>query len=217
MCCCLSGDPVEDSKGRIKTFSPDGRVKFQTDMMNAPCVDCPNSCFWCFGQFVPFTMGITQYCLRKKVLEDDMKKYSCFQGYYTICCCIKAGSCNEDSCPDLCAFFEGCCCNCVAISASRAYTMEKYNLMSDPCDYRLIRINNCLQLLSFVCDILAIINGSFREIARLVDTIADLFYHTISGCMTAQVAHEVNYQLANPQADATPAEAYVAPQANAKY
>lgn len=33
MCCCISGEPVEDSKGKIKTFHPDGRAKFQTDMV----------------------------------------------------------------------------------------------------------------------------------------------------------------------------------------
>mgnify|MGYP003386238826 CR=1 FL=1 len=161
--------------------------------MHAPCVDCPYSCFWFCGQFLPFTMGCAQYSLRKKVLEDDMSKYSCFQGYYTICCCIKAGTCNEDSCPDFCAFMEGCFCNCVAISASRVYVMEKYNVSSDACDYRLIRINNCLQLISCFCDILAIIDGSFRQIARIIDHIADCFYHTISGCMTAQVRFESCY------------------------
>jgi len=132
--------------------------------------------------------------LRRKILHDDMSQYQCFQGYYTVCCCIKGGSCNEDQCPDFCAFLEGCFCNCVAISASRTYVMEKYDLASDPCDYRLIRINNCLQILALICNIIAIIDGKFRQIARLIDHIADLFYHIISGCMTAQVAHEVNYQ-----------------------
>lgn len=155
--------------------------------MNAPCVDCPTSCCWCLGQFIPFTMGCTQCALRRKVLEGDMSKYQCFQGYYTICCCIKGGSMNEDSCPDFCAFLEGCLCNCVAVSASRVYVMEKYNLTSDACDYRIIRINNCLQLLACVCDILAIFIDSLRQLARVIDNIADCFYHTVSGCMTAQV------------------------------
>jgi len=65
--------------------------------------------------------------------------------------------------------------------------MEKYNLASDPCDYRLIRINNCLQMLACICSVLAIIDDGFRQIADLINNIADLFYHTISGCMTAQV------------------------------
>jgi len=91
--------------------------------------------------------------------------------------------------------------------------MEKYNLASDACDYRLIRINNCLQMLACVCDILAIINGSFRDLAHIIDMIANLFYHTISGCMTAQVAYEIDYQLANPKSPAVAeAEVYAPPQ-----
>ena len=34
--------------------------------------------WWC-GQFIPFTMCCAQYFLRKKVLNDDMTKYSCCQ------------------------------------------------------------------------------------------------------------------------------------------
>lgn len=161
-----------------------------------------------------------QYFLRRKILNYDMSKYACFQGKFTFCCgAIQADSCGESNCPDFCAFVEGCCCNCFAVSASRIYVMEKYDLQSDPCDYRLIRINNCLQILSCLCDILAIIDGSFRQIARycfptpydflslsdnhltnsfffrIVDHIADLFYHAISGCMTAQVLHRLSLSL----------------------
>jgi hypothetical protein len=50
--------------------------------------------------------------------------------------------------------------------------------------------------LSCVCDILAIFIAELREVARIVDCIADLVYHCVSGCMTAQVAHEMNYQVA---------------------
>lgn len=31
--------------------------------------------------------------------------------------------------------------------------------------------------------------------------LADLFYHCVSGCMTAQVSHEVNYQIAQGNGD----------------
>lgn len=33
MCCIISGEPVEDVKGRIKTYPADGRQMFQTDMV----------------------------------------------------------------------------------------------------------------------------------------------------------------------------------------
>lgn len=80
------------------------------------------------------------------------------------------------------------------MSANRQYVMEEYNLESDPCDYRLIRINNCIQMLSCCCSILAMIDNSFNALAEIVNRIADLVYHTVSGCMTAQVAVEINYQ-----------------------
>ena len=60
--------------------------------------------------------GCTQYCLRRKVLKGDMSRYSCFQGYFTFCCCIKGGACCEDNCPNLCAFLEGCLCSKLSIS-----------------------------------------------------------------------------------------------------
>ena len=68
--------------------------------------------------------------------------------------------------------------------------MEKYDLRSDPCDYRLIRINNCLQMLSCICHMAALIIPDLRDLARILDLIADIFYHCVSGCMTAQVVHE---------------------------
>eukprot|EP01040_Poterioochromonas_malhamensis_P000427 gene427-460_t len=191
MCCLIPSDPIDDTTGKIRTFH--GQNTFQANMMEAPCAGGLSTCCWFLGQFLPFTCCVTQYCLRRKVLEYDMSKYTCCQGYFNICC-FKAGACGEESCPDLCLCCESCFCNSFAISASRMYVMEKYDLTSDPCDYRLIRINNCLQLLACVCNILAIFVDSLRECARIIDWIANLFYHCVSGCMTAQVAYEMDYQ-----------------------
>mmetsp|Transcript_16031 Transcript_16031/g.16148 ORF Transcript_16031/g.16148 Transcript_16031/m.16148 type:complete len:212 (-) Transcript_16031:167-802(-) len=193
MCCIFSSDPVEDPTGRLKTFQGQN---FQTTMMAAPCANCPSSCCWFTCQFIPFTSCCTQYFLRRKVLDGDMSKYSCFQGY-SDCCCIRAGSLGEQNCPDCCLCLEACCCNCIAVSASRIYVMEQYNLGSDPCDYRLINFNNCIQALACICNILAMFIPDLREIARIIDCIADCVYHTVSGCMTAQTAYEVDYQKTN--------------------
>jgi len=83
-------------------------------------------------------------------------------------------------------------CNGFAVSASRLTTMDRYSLHPDPCDYRLIRLNNCLQVLACVCDILALFDRNLRQLARIIDCIANLFYYSLSGCMTAQTAHEIN-------------------------
>jgi hypothetical protein len=44
MCCIISGEPIEATNGRIKTFH--GRNYFQTDMLNAPCADGCNTFLW---------------------------------------------------------------------------------------------------------------------------------------------------------------------------
>lgn len=183
---------MEDRSGRVVIFGQEGRSLFQTDMMHAPCIDCPRSGLWFFGQFFPCTMGCTQYMLRKKVLGGDMTKYRCFQGYASICC-IKAGACQEESCPEFCLCLEACLCTCAAVSGSRNYTMGMYNLASESCDYRLIRINNCIQLLACCCDIMGMYDENIRGFAAIVDFVASLVYHTISGCMTAQVAYQMDY------------------------
>ena len=178
-------------------------------MCKACCVDGHKSCLWCCFQFIPCTSPCTQYCLRSKVLDGDMKKYSCFQGQFSFCCgTIAAGKCSESSCPELCLCCESTCCNGAAVSASRMTVMDQYDLRSDPCDNRLLRFSNCLQWLSCICWVLAFIDGTFEECARIIDLIADIVYHTISGCMTAQVAYEIDYQKAQGnQGDAAYANA----------
>jgi len=190
MCCLISSEPIDDPTGRLKAIH--GSHKFQKDMLSAPYASC-SSFMWCCGQFIPFTSGCTQYLLRRKILDGDMENYRCFQGYFQFCF-IRGGNCGESQCPDLCAFAEGCCCNCFAVSASRFHMMDKYSLDSDPCDYRLIRINNCLQLLACLCNIVAIFVKEVRSLSSIIDRIADVFYHCVSGCMTAQTAFEKDYQ-----------------------
>ena len=86
--------------------------------------------------------------------------------------------------------------------------MDKYDLQSDPCDRRIIRFNNFMQVLSCICHILACIEPSFRDMAQLVDFIADLVFYTTAGCMFAQVNYEWN-ERAKLAADPPPP--YVAP------
>lgn len=117
-----------------------------------------------------------------------MTRYQCCQGYVNMCC-FKAGTCGEESCPNLCLCIESCICNGCAVSSTRIYVMDRYQLSSDPCDYRLIRINNCLQLLSCICDIAALIDRNLQTLAHIIDIAADLMYHAVSGCMTAQVCN----------------------------
>lgn len=91
----------------------------------------------------------------------------CFyvEGYY-MGCCKNRSCCGVSQCPSLCLCLEAHCCNFAAVSASRMLVMERYNLSSDPCDYTLIQINNCLQCLACVCSVLAVIGIPYaREFA----------------------------------------------------
>jgi len=69
--------------------------------------------------------------------------------------------------------------------------MDAKGLMSDPCDRRIIRCNNCMQLLACVCQILSIFCGELRELAQLIRCVADITYCTIQACFAAQINFEV--------------------------
>jgi len=70
--------------------------------------------------------------------------------------------------------------------------MDQKNLRSDPCDNRIIRFNNFMQLLSCVCQILAIFIEELREAADIIRIIAHLVYCATSGCMIAQMFRELD-------------------------
>jgi len=135
--------------------------------------------------------------LGHKALEGNMDAYICCQGYYDRMC-WKAGSVGDQGNP-CCLAIEGFCCMSCALSATRMYVMDKYDLQSDPCDRRIIRFNNFMQMLSCFCHILACFYPECSEMAQLVDLIADLVFYTTAGCMNAQV----NYELTQREKDGT--------------
>lgn len=156
--------------------------------------------------------------LRHKALDGNLDNYSCCQGYYD-CMCFKAGSIGDQGNP-ACLALEGCCCDSCAVSSTRMYVMDKYAISSDPCDRRIIRFNNCMQLLSCFCQILAIMDPSFRDLAELIRIIADIVYAITAACMNAQVHYELTQRekegTLEPVGEAGGAAAYAAaPKADA--
>lgn len=145
---------------------------------------------WCCATFL--CPCCSSFLTRYRVLEGDMSKYICCQGYLN-CGCFRGGSCGERSCPELCLALESCCCLGPSMSSSRMYVMDLHDLRPDPCDNRLIRFSNCLQMLSCVCHILAIFIEELREVAHLLQIVADLVFYTLLGCMAAQVNYEVDF------------------------
>ncbi|DAZ93958.1 TPA: hypothetical protein N0F65_001093 [Lagenidium giganteum] len=181
MCILCSSEPIEGDPRN------DRQGKFTVDMMSAPKTDpgcCLASCLCpCCAQIY----------IRRKALNYDMTKYSCCQGYMDgIMPCIKSGQCGEQSCPTCCLCLESFCCNGCAVSATRMMVMDRYDLRPDEMDNRIIRCNNCIQMFSVICDCLAICITELRDVAQILDCIAQCTYMSVQGCMTAQVNVELN-------------------------
>jgi len=200
VCCCFSGEPLtsEETKGgRGSNYAKyiNNVEKFQISMGDAPCKSCPCCCISGF----PLTFCCAQHHMRYKALNhvspgSGWDQYICCQGYMPACCCFNPGSCCESDFPRTCMCCEIICCPGLAVSSTRFLMMDHYNLAADECDNRLIRFNNCIQILSCFCHILAIFDRNFRELAQIIDLIADIVFFTTAGCMTAQVDYEIKYR-----------------------
>jgi len=79
--------------------------------------------------------------------------------------------------------------------------------MSDPCDNRLIRFNNCMQCCSCVCDCLACITRiqAVETAAHIFDLISCIVFSCTMGCMVAQANDECEHRqgLAEKKLDAS--------------
>mmetsp|Transcript_105613 Transcript_105613/g.147232 ORF Transcript_105613/g.147232 Transcript_105613/m.147232 type:complete len:272 (+) Transcript_105613:55-870(+) len=180
--CCLDGSPHEDDKRQYS----DGR-QWETGMMHAGCNN-PLAC--CAAMFLPHCCACY---LRDLSIQGDRSKYQCCQGYFCPRCTQSCSDCAQES--DLnygfCLCLEVVLCECLAISATRMYVWDERRIVTDPCDNRIIRFNNCMQLLRCFCMILAIFDDAFRGIADLVDHIAHIVYCLTQACMQAQTHLEL--------------------------
>lgn len=182
--CWLCGDDDKPVKG---DKFPSGR-QFKTTMCKAPCKD--PGCF-CLSCLCPCC---AQYTMRKQVLGGGdvwQSRYMCCQGMFGSCCCFKPGKMGEKKCPACCLCLEATCCHSCAVSATRWTVMADRGLKSDPCDIKIIRCNNCVQIASCICSCLAIIVPECREVASCLRLIADCIYCTVQACMTTQVHYEL--------------------------
>eukprot|EP00038_Savillea_parva_P006457 m.163894 g.163894 ORF g.163894 m.163894 type:complete len:225 (-) comp12353_c0_seq1:298-972(-) len=192
--CFLSGKPLNDEEkskndGNRKYFE-DGR-QWETDMCHSCCTDPPGGCCTCILGGLPISQSCCIMYLRHRALQGDMSKYQCCQGYMCRQCTEKCSSC-EQSIPFVTLCCEAFCCSCFALSATRIYLQEERQIQSDPCDNRIIRFNNFIQILACICSILAIFISELREAAECINLIADIVYCMTSGCMQAQTYVELN-------------------------
>jgi len=130
--------------------------------------------------------------LRNKALNGDMSKYECCQRKVCASCSEKCCSCCEGTCPCITLCFEALFCNCLAISGTRAYVQEERQIVSDPCDNRIIRLSNICQILACFCTILAIFCSECNNAAECMRLMANIIYVITSSCMQAQTYVELD-------------------------
>eukprot|EP00580_Thalassiosira_gravida_P000885 CAMPEP_0201610552 /NCGR_PEP_ID=MMETSP0492-20130828/17163_1 /ASSEMBLY_ACC=CAM_ASM_000837 /TAXON_ID=420259 /ORGANISM="Thalassiosira gravida, Strain GMp14c1" /LENGTH=96 /DNA_ID=CAMNT_0048076409 /DNA_START=427 /DNA_END=717 /DNA_ORIENTATION=+ len=81
----------------------------------------------------------------------------------------------------------------MAVSASQGMIMQQHSLGLDEDDVRLIRCNNCLQMLAFLSSCLNICIDCEGDdaVVAVINVAADITFCCVSGCMTARVYHEM--------------------------
>ncbi|KAH8047408.1 hypothetical protein JL720_16126 [Aureococcus anophagefferens] len=191
-CFCFSGDPLGEDDFQGKRGGQYGkfanhREKFQISMGDAPI----KNCFPCCLAALPCTF----VCAAP---ASDASSAPC--------CCFHPARAAKDI-PRTCMCIEACCCAGLAVSSTRFVMMEQYHFMADECDNRLIRFNNCIQVLSCICHVLAIFKPQFRDLAQIIDLIADIVFFSTAGCMTAQV--HMRYKVLNHVAPGSGWDHYV--------
>jgi len=198
--CLFSSEPPTQSKwkeGSAK-YNKDMRLisyaqhpnTFDTNLMDAPC-KAPLPC--CCTCLLTPCCGIPMCYWRMKALEaygQGMSDYTCTQQMEYDCCCFKPGRMGDKG-SMACLLLEGFCCPVMGMSFTRLYIMEKQNIRPDPVDFQLIAFSNCVQILACICQILAIFIDSLEACADLLSVIADLITLTVTGCMGAQIALQI--------------------------
>lgn len=202
LCFCFSDAPPDRSKPNKNKKEAlydkfyDYSNTFQITMCEAITAGQPCCCLSSMPCFLPCASCYMRDLALKQV-GNGMADYICGQGYLPACCCWRPGQMGEKTCPHFCLCCEAVCCPGLAVSATRMLTMDAYQLQPDPCDNKIIAFNNCIQVLSCICHIMAMIDSTFSELAAIIDCIADLVFLSTAGCMTAQVNKELEYQKNN--------------------
>eukprot|EP00038_Savillea_parva_P007174 m.168337 g.168337 ORF g.168337 m.168337 type:complete len:261 (-) comp12943_c0_seq1:248-1030(-) len=180
--CFFDGSPHPDDKRAY-----DQGREWETGMADSLCNN-PLGC--CVAMIAPHCCACY---LRDLAIQGDRTKYQCCQGYFCAQCFQSCNDCAQESDFNygFCLCLEVFFCECLAISATRIYVWDERQITTDPCDNRIIRFNNCMQLLRCFCIILAAFDRNFQSAANLVDQIAHIVYCLTQACMQAQTHLEL--------------------------
>jgi hypothetical protein len=188
----LSQDEIKGKYGGAFGSYANESNKFDISLCQTPCRE-PLAC--CVSSIC---ICPAQMYMRHKVLNhvnpgSGWKDYKCCQGYFGSCCCFQPGNMGEGTCPVLCMCCEACLCTGPAVSATSMVIREKYRLGLDEDDVRLIRCSNCLFFFSICLSCISMFTECEGDdaLASIVNCVSDAVFLAVSGCMTAQVNHEI--------------------------
>ena len=168
---------------------------FQTKMIDTPCSCATLPCCLISCVFAP--LPCVQINMRHLVLNhvspgSGWTHYRCCQDHCQVCCFKPSDT--PHTFPRTCMCLEACCCPGLAASANRFVIMDKYDLMPDPCDNQIIRMNNCLYLARCICDVAAMFVRELEHAACILDCISEVLFCATLGCMTAQTYAEIQFR-----------------------
>ena len=183
--------------------------KYAVTMCKAPCAE--PGC-WCASMLC---IPCAQFKMRHTALNhidpgSGWSNYKCCQGYFGGCCCLQPGRMGDSACPVPCMCLEAACCPGIASSVNSMLIRDRYGLGLDKDDVRLIRCSNCLQWFACIVGCIGMCIDWDGEAAcrTIVNCVADVTFCCVSGCMTAQVHHEIKLREADQtQSSAPPAQA----------
>lgn len=160
---------------------PQGSGKWSTSMLKAPCA-APGFCcaaFWC--------PCCCTYLQRRRLLENDWKRYQCCAGLCGSCCCL--GS-NCGPCARCCMVLETCFCLSCAVHGNRYMVMQRYGLKLECCDVCIMWCACVLSCLAFIC-------GN-----DWIQSISDCIYYVVISCLLTQHHVQMDHQFSHPPGNA---------------
>eukprot|EP00039_Didymoeca_costata_P018544 m.333918 g.333918 ORF g.333918 m.333918 type:complete len:196 (+) comp17245_c0_seq1:95-682(+) len=178
--CCLSGSP--DPKDPRSQYN---QREWQTDMCHACCNNCP----CCIIALV--CCPCSACYIRGMALQGDFNNYTCCQRQ---CCGDKVGACCstcEKNCPRCSLACESVICLGFSVTGTKNYIQAERQIVTDPCDNRLVAFSNCLQIFACICQILAIFLPGLESAADCLSCIADIVFLVVQACAQAQVHLEL--------------------------
>ena len=147
-----------------------------------------NACF-----YKPMSFAVTCVCPcfyarshRITLLDGDMSRYKCCNDRYAMCTrhcdgCVE----GNEAC---CLWCESIFCSECAHYTNRSMIMERFGVRDSACDA-------CIQIFVCFCQIFSCVLRCTGNGSDELDTLVDILYCMVYGCMAAQHAYELDYQL----------------------